>query len=692
MNKILLFVFTLLLAGQALHAQCPTNNRYYVDADATSGANDGTSWMDAFTDLQTALFEARFNCMAVTEIWVAEGTYKPTPGTDRNASFVMQNDLAIYGGFDGTENMLSDRDWAANPTILSGEIGGGGNTDNSLHVIDNSGNSLLSTAVLDGFTVTGGYGAAKGGGMYNENNSSPTVVNCIFSANNATNGGGMGNFSFSSPTVINCVFSGNSGAIGGGMGNFNFSSPQIINCTFSGNTVFASGGAIYNDDSSPTVTNSILWGNSSDIVNAGSSNPGVTYSIIQSGYGGVGNISLDPAFVNQPAVGLGNGGDLRLQPNSCAIDNGLNSAIPAGTVTDLSNNDRIFNSGTVDMGAYEYQGSYVGVVPPPVTTGNGLDFDGNDDHVKIFSACGANNFFPGGDAITVEYWFKGSNPQSAVRFQNGGGFIVAGWNGDTNNPMQHILSNDGGTNGVSLGTGFDDGNWHHIAFTWQRNTANGFKSYLDGVLVEERQSSDSPVPSFNSGFYLGSISGTSEFTTGTLDKVKIWTVAQTQAEIQQSIAGQFTGPQPGLLHAFDFDHGVANANNPGIEAVANLAFPDAPGELQNFTLNGSTSNWVEGKNDCLVGSVLYVDADASGTNDGSSWANAFTDLQDALSLAASCPNVEQIWVATGTYKPSAYPTPCTGCAVPRDYTFQLQDGISLYGGFAGTETMLSQRD
>ncbi|KGE86490.1 MAG: LamG-like jellyroll fold domain-containing protein [Phaeodactylibacter xiamenensis] len=85
--------------------------------------------------------------------------------------------------------------------------------------------------------------------------------------------------------------------------------------------------------------------------------------------------------------------------------------------------------------------------------------------------------------------------------QSADGFIVTAWQNNV-----QILSNDGGTSsGISVGTGFDDGNWHHIAFTWQRNTPNGFKSYLDGELVEQRQSSDTPLPAFSSGIYLGSM-------------------------------------------------------------------------------------------------------------------------------------------------------------------------------------------
>jgi AraC-like DNA-binding protein len=113
MNKILLFFFTLLLAGQALHAQCPTNNRYYVDADAASGANDGTSWMDAYTDLQTALFEARFNGMAVTEIWVAEGTCRRTPYN------VSKRLLATFGYKSPNINPFSVHNPTPKSTMLS---------------------------------------------------------------------------------------------------------------------------------------------------------------------------------------------------------------------------------------------------------------------------------------------------------------------------------------------------------------------------------------------------------------------------------------------------------------------------------------------------------------------------------------------------------------------------------------------
>src|SRR5207249_1273712 len=118
--------------------------------------------------------------IANDQVWVAKGTYYPDEGTgytdnDRDASFVMKNSVAIYGSFAGTEATLSARTatvMATNTSILSGDIdhdtdplvvtGSGstlsisGNGGNSYHVIRNNNNGLNSSAVLDGFTITGG--------------------------------------------------------------------------------------------------------------------------------------------------------------------------------------------------------------------------------------------------------------------------------------------------------------------------------------------------------------------------------------------------------------------------------------------------------------------------------------------------------------------------------------------------------
>lgn len=79
--------------------------------------------------------------------------------------------------------------------------------------------------------------------------------------------------------------------------------------------------------------------------------------------------------------------------------------------------------------------------------------------------------------------------------------------------------------------------------------------------------------------------------------------------------------------------------------------------------------------------IHYVKADATGTNDGSNWANAYTHLQDAIAVATSG---NQIWVAVGTYKPTS--------GIDRNSYFELKNGVQLYGGFLGSETTLAERD
>ena len=109
-----LFVVVFMLAVTPLQvahaAEC------YVKWNA-GGTNAGTSWTNAYTDLQSAL-----GASPCTEIWVAAGTYKPTTGTDRTATFQLKNGVALYGGFAGTETARNQRNPAANVTILSGDI------------------------------------------------------------------------------------------------------------------------------------------------------------------------------------------------------------------------------------------------------------------------------------------------------------------------------------------------------------------------------------------------------------------------------------------------------------------------------------------------------------------------------------------------------------------------------------------
>ena len=113
-----------------------------------------------FNDLQQALVAASSG----HEIWVAAGTYKPTSNNDPAISFVMRDNIAIYGGFKGTETSLSQRNPVSSQTILSGDIGTPGNTsDNTYHVIRNDNNNIGYSAILDGFIITAGVSGLTGG-------------------------------------------------------------------------------------------------------------------------------------------------------------------------------------------------------------------------------------------------------------------------------------------------------------------------------------------------------------------------------------------------------------------------------------------------------------------------------------------------------------------------------------------------
>jgi predicted outer membrane repeat protein len=389
----------------------------YVD-DSAGGAGTGVSWADAFPRLQDALAAARPD----DQIWVARGTYRPDRSARvpagshrREATFTLKEGVALFGGFAGSETALIQRDWSANPTVLSGDLKGddgalfANNADNSLHVVTGSG--VDASAVLDGFVVRGGnasgvpYPENSGGGLYSYFGSptvrnttfiantaelrggamftqegSPEVTNAFFLGNAAPYGGAMNNAYNALARVTNAVFSGNQASqMGGAVQNAYGSNVVFLNCTFANNEALIRGGAIRSFASSPSLTNTLLWGNDApqgpQLALDGGGGASVQYSLLEGGQAAVyvsgsslswgsGNVSEDPRLSDAAgADGIPGTADddLHLLCGSAALDAGT-GAVAGLPATDFEGDPRAVDgdgdgAARVDIGADERSAS-----------------------------------------------------------------------------------------------------------------------------------------------------------------------------------------------------------------------------------------------------------------------------------------------------------------------------------------------
>ncbi|MBN2594730.1 MAG: LamG domain-containing protein [Sedimentisphaerales bacterium] len=594
----------------------------YVDADA-AGANDGSSWADAYNYLQDALMIAS----AGDEIRVAQGVYRPDQGggytqSDREATFYLIDGVTLKGSYAGFGALKPNtRDRVVYKTILSGDLSGNddpnftNNSENSYHVVTSS--YTGEATVLDGFTITGGNALndssliEQGGGMYNDISSKTTVIDCTFTANQAVDGAGMYNGFNCSPTLINCCFIGNSALEeGGGIYNDFHSQSTFTNCIFAGNSAGYHGGGIYNHQidsliltnctfaynsaenggdafandysffepySHINLCNCIIWGGQNEIIfdaaNNSGSNINITYSNIQGGWPGEGNIDADPLFADPNGFDniIGTVDDeLRLLEDSPCIDAGNNSVVLPSLATDIEGNPRIFDS-IVDMGAYEYCDFLVahwsmddnaGNTMVVDSSGNGnngtsqqntsvlhtfgpidaaLSFNGISDFVNLGSPALLNDL-PYGD-FSVSAWI---NDQSSA----GKRMIMGVYPGDSTGWVLRKQSVDSGryidfwighsdTNAyfITPGGSIVSDSWHHIIAVWYAGTKT-CKIYIDGVesiytKTEAGQGSYNSDASYDKEIGRMAYNGGIQHFEGAMDQIKIFNKTLSQEEIDE---------------------------------------------------------------------------------------------------------------------------------------------------------------
>jgi predicted outer membrane repeat protein len=226
-----------------------------VNASAT-GKGTGTSWADAYTDLNAALKDAAKDG---ARVFIAAGTYKPT-GEGRESTFKIPDGVRVYGGFAGTESSVEQRVAGNSATILDGDIGKNGDaSDNAYHVVK-GGNNIT----LDGLTVKNGNANGvgyngHGGGMVNYENTPQAnpdnehgftnikLSGVTFDANQAKEGGAMYNYGQSDIEITRSLFVGNSAQNGGAIVDRVGVHTNLNDVNFSNNSATYNGGAYYAD-------------------------------------------------------------------------------------------------------------------------------------------------------------------------------------------------------------------------------------------------------------------------------------------------------------------------------------------------------------------------------------------------------------------------------------------------------------
>ena len=597
---------------------------YYVGRNG-SDSNDGSSWGNAFSDVQTAINSAADSANFLSksvEVWIATGTYK------HGSSLTMKNNVAIYGGFSGTETAKDQRNAGQNRTYLDGE--------NSYRVFHNEyakSNPLTNTAKLDRITIQNGKIEGDGGGMYNyyadpeitnctfRNNtaseggaiynycSNSNITNCTFNNNTASNGGAIYNFSYSfkcTQTIVNCTFIENSSDSYGGAISNEFASPTLVNCTLVGNKA-TTGIGMRNYYSHPTIKNCIFWNSLTDNqieISDTSSSPDFDTCIIQNGYNG--NGIYENILTSDPLIWeLDNyGGYVETIP----ILEGSSAAGKGTPIEGITTDARGFiRPSKPTIGASEY------IIKKPVITTPIAPltiFEDNDGYISI-----------GGEGEFLSYqWYKD-------------GVILQGETSSVLKLKKVNAANEG------------------IYYCVIKNPAGSIQSNSAGVAVK-------PMPIITeqpTGFSIYS------------DKNGRLSVSATGENLSYQWYKDGVLIEGATSSTLEFEK-IQTTNKGAYYCI--VSNPAGSVKTDTVTIDVTQSYY-----------VYYVTPTGASNKDGTSWENAYDNIQDAIDAAATMSEkisqTIEVWIGSGTYKHGS--------------SLTMKNNVAIYGGFIGTETAKEQR-
>ncbi|MCP4438043.1 MAG: T9SS type A sorting domain-containing protein [Aureispira sp.] len=405
-TSTLLLIYSLIFS-YSLQAQI------YVNLNAT-GNNDGSSWSDAYTNLQAAINSAADS----STIWVATGTYYPTeseagdttPTDNRIKRFYFTKNIQLYGGFSGVETQLNQRNFNINITRLSGDLGTiNDNSDNAYCVVyikilsPNSNNMIIDGFhIEDGNADGSGFNQNGGGltlyGRYSGAECKANIQNNTFNNNHAANYGGaiFLNPKYNTPSQImnpdirNNTFINNTAYFGAALGSAVNSVYDLVICnnTFRKNAATFRGSAIFLEGSTSgnlhaTIDSCIVDSNSRSAFSIKGKYIKVTNSHFVDNYNSAGSAMLlqcDTAIVdNCTFYDNMNSGGAVCSKGSLDLRNSIfkgNSALPGnsnggavfinitsfptlgGAYTSNFINNLFYNNTAREGGAIAFQNSY----------------------------------------------------------------------------------------------------------------------------------------------------------------------------------------------------------------------------------------------------------------------------------------------------------------------------------------------